>query len=134
MEIPDFFKYLSSTQKSVVLSFGILFPIYFSLLFVFVDNFKNLPLHVQLFITSTASIIALSVSFAVMAKAVSKTGLKLISSMTLSVPSIHFAVFLIIKEYYYSIFNIGLAMFVILNIIPYIIVWFFTLGEHKKPK
>lgn len=88
MEIPDFFKYLSGSQKDMTYSFIVVFPIYFTVMYILVDDFKLLDFHVQALMTSAVSIFSIGFSFILMCIVCVMTNRDLMTVPYLASPSI----------------------------------------------
>lgn len=134
MEIPDFIKHLSPNQRDVTFSFIILFPIYFTMLYLYIEEFKNTPFHIQCIISMTTTIICLCLQFVVMASISMRINLKIINVGALTLPSINFAMFMLCRTSYVFNFGICLMMFLIIILLPIPVILYFHKKASKKDK
>ena len=66
MDLSDILKYYNKEQKNVFTGFVIQLPLTFTLLYLYIPQFKELEIYLQAIFSSTASILSIYYSFAML--------------------------------------------------------------------
>ena len=134
MEIPDFIKHLTPNQRDVTFSFFTLYPIYFTILYLYIDEFTTIPFHIQCIISMSTTIICLCLQFVVMASISMKINLKMLNVGTLTLSNINFAMFMLCRTSYIFNFWVCLVMFLINILLPIPVILYLHKKASKKDK